>query len=67
MAEVYEVEDVSLGARYALKLFTYARGEVEVAKACFFADLKAGKITREKAADDLRRVASPTFQEIGGG
>ncbi len=38
MAEVYEVEDVSLGSRYALKLFTYARGEVETAKARFFAE-----------------------------
>lgn len=38
MAEVYEVEDVSLGSRYALKLFTYARSEVESAKARFFAE-----------------------------
>lgn len=38
MAEVYEVEDVSLGVRYALKIFTYARGEVEAAKARFFAE-----------------------------
>lgn len=38
IAEVYEVEDISLGARYALKLFTYARGEVESVKARFFAE-----------------------------
>ena len=38
MAEVYEVEDISLGARYALKLFTYARGEEASARARFFAE-----------------------------
>ena len=38
MAEVYEVEDVSLGARYALKLFTYERGEEASAQARFFAE-----------------------------
>ena len=38
MAEVYEVEDASLGARYALKLFTYSRGEPEAARARFFAE-----------------------------
>ena len=38
MAEVYEVEDGSLGSRYALKLFTYARGEMESARARFFAE-----------------------------
>ena len=38
IAEVYEVEDISLGVRYALKLFTYARGEVESVKARFFAE-----------------------------
>ena len=38
MAEVYEVEDVSLASRYALKLFTYARGEMETARARFFAE-----------------------------
>ncbi len=35
MAEVYEVEDRRLGARYALKLFTYARGEAAAARARF--------------------------------
>ena len=38
MAEVYEVEDVALGAHYALKLFTYARGETTAVKARFFAE-----------------------------
>ena len=38
MAEVYEVEDSALGARYALKLFTYARSEPEMARARFFAE-----------------------------
>lgn len=38
MAEVYEVEDVQLGARYALKLFTYERGEQEVVRKRFFAE-----------------------------
>ncbi len=38
MAEVYEVEDVELGSRYALKLFTYARGEEESARARFFTE-----------------------------
>ena len=38
MAEVYEVEDVNLGARYALKLFTYARSEEASARARFFAE-----------------------------
>lgn len=38
MAEVYEVENVELGSRYALKLFTYAQGEGESARARFFAE-----------------------------
>ena len=38
MAEVYEVEDVGLGSRYALKLFTYARGEEASVRARFFAE-----------------------------
>ncbi len=38
MAEVYEVEDVQLGARYALKLFTYERGEQEAVRKRFFAE-----------------------------
>ena len=38
MAEVYEVEDVALGAHYALKLFTYARGETAEVKTRFFAE-----------------------------
>ena len=38
MAEVYEVEDSLLGSHYALKLFTYARGEPEAARARFFAE-----------------------------
>ena len=38
MAEVYEVEDVALGAHYALKLFTYARGETAAVKTRFFAE-----------------------------
>jgi len=38
MAEVYEVEDVRLGARYALKLFTYSRTEKEAARARFFSE-----------------------------
>ena len=38
MAEVYEVEDDSLGSHYALKLFTYARGEPEAARTRFFAE-----------------------------
>ncbi len=38
MAEVYEVEDVALGAHYALKLFTYARGETTAVKTRFFAE-----------------------------
>ena len=38
MAEVYEAEDVGLGVRYALKLFTYSRGEEAVARARFFAE-----------------------------
>ena len=38
MAEVYEVEDVGLGSRYALKLFTYARSEEASARARFFAE-----------------------------
>ena len=40
MAEVYEVEDIRLGTRYALKLFTYARGEAEAARARFFDEAK---------------------------
>ena len=40
MAEVYEVEDVRLGTQYALKLFTYARGEAEAARARFFDEAK---------------------------
>ncbi len=38
MAEVYEVEDVALGAHYALKLFTYTRGETAAVKTRFFAE-----------------------------
>lgn len=38
MAEVYEVEDIGLGSRYALKLFTYERGREETARARFFAE-----------------------------
>ena len=38
MAEVYEVEDVQLGVRYALKLFTYERGEQEAVRWRFFAE-----------------------------
>ena len=38
MAEVYEVEDVELGSRYALKLFTYAQGDVAAARTRFFAE-----------------------------
>lgn len=38
MAEVYEVEDVRLGARYALKLFTYDRGSGETVKERFYAE-----------------------------
>ena len=38
MAEVYEVEDVELASRYALKLFTYARGDVATARSRFFAE-----------------------------
>ena len=38
MAEVYEVEDTRLGSRYALNLFTYRRGQEEVARAQFFAE-----------------------------
>ena len=38
MAEVYEVEDVELASRYALKLFTYARGDVAAARTRFFAE-----------------------------
>lgn len=38
MAEVYEVEDVRLGARYALKLFTYDRGAGETVKERFYAE-----------------------------
>ena len=38
MAEVYEVEDVGLGSRYALKLFTYARSEEAAARARFFVE-----------------------------
>ena len=38
MAEVYEVEDVALGAHYALKLFTYSRGETAAVKTRFFAE-----------------------------
>ena len=38
MAEVYEVEDVGLGSRYALKLFTYTHGEETAARARFFAE-----------------------------
>ena len=38
MAEVYEVEDVDLGSRYALKLFAYAHGDIATARARFFAE-----------------------------
>jgi len=38
MAEVYEVEDVELGSRYALKLFTYAHGDIAAARTRFFAE-----------------------------
>ena len=38
MAEVYEVVDVELGSRYALKLFTYSHGDVEAARKRFFAE-----------------------------
>lgn len=38
MAEVYEVEDVRLGSRYALKLFTYDRGSGETVKERFYAE-----------------------------
>ena len=38
MAEVYEVEDVELASRYALKLFTYAHGDVAAARTRFFAE-----------------------------
>lgn len=38
MAEVYEVEDVTLGSHYALKIFTYARSEVAAVKTRFFAE-----------------------------
>ena len=38
MAEVYEVEDVRLGIRYALKLFTYARGRAEGARERFISE-----------------------------
>ena len=38
MAEVYEVEGVGLGSRYALKLFTYAHGDEAAARMRFFAE-----------------------------
>ena len=38
MADVYEVEDARLGARYALKLFTYARGQVAAARERFVSE-----------------------------
>lgn len=38
MAEVYEVEDVQLGSRYALKLFTYDRASGTEVKERFFAE-----------------------------
>lgn len=38
MAEVYEVEDAGLGSRYALKLFTYARAQRDVARERFFSE-----------------------------
>jgi serine/threonine protein kinase len=38
MAEVYEVVDMDLEARYALKLFTYSHGDVETARKRFFAE-----------------------------
>lgn len=40
MAEVYEVVDAELGSRYALKLFTYAREQIEMARVRFFAEGK---------------------------
>ena len=38
MAEVYEVEDTGLCARYALKLFTYERGAKDKVRERFFAE-----------------------------
>ena len=53
MAEVYEAEDVGLGSRYALKLFTYARSEEAVARARFFAE---GRLLAKLAHPRLVRV-----------
>ena len=53
MAEVYEVEDSAMGSRYALKLFTYDRGDVESARMRFFAE---GRLLAQLAHPRLVRV-----------
>ena len=53
MADVYEVSDARLGARYALKLFTYARGQEAAARARFFAE---GRLLAKLAHPRLVRV-----------
>ena len=53
MADVYEVADARLGARYALKLFTYARGQESAARMRFFAE---GRLLAKLAHPRLVRV-----------
>lgn len=67
MAEVYEVEAASLGSRYALKLFTYARGDAAVARERFFAEgrllakLDHPRLVRVYDVDEDRKTGRPYF------
>ena len=63
MAEVYEVEDVALGAHYALKLFTYARGETAAVKTRFFAE---GRLLAKLDHPRLVRVYDVGEDEVTG-
>ena len=63
MAEVYEVEDVQLGARYALKLFTYERGEQEAVRKRFFAE---GRLLAKLCHPRLVRVYDIGEDEASG-
>lgn len=63
MAEVYEVEDSAMGSRYALKLFTYDRGDVESARMRFFAE---GRLLAQLAHPRLVRVYDFGEDDVSG-
>jgi serine/threonine protein kinase len=63
MAEVYEVEDVTLGSHYALKIFTYARSEVAAVKTRFFAE---GRLLAKLGHPRLVRVYDVGEDDVTG-